>query len=192
MKQSILATLSACLLSACIVATCIVALTSCSGEQKGKVSAGTEAGNRVFVIHPHEQVPEEAEGCTTVFLAGTIDMGNSIDWQAEAVRLLEQSGGRYLVFNPRQKEWHPEREGEMDYQVNWELEHLEKADIILMNFLPDSKSPITLLELGLFAGGGKLRVICPEQFYRYDNVRITCGRYGVPMFDSISSALETL
>lgn len=147
----------------------------------------------VFVLRPHETLPAGAQkGCRTIFLAGTIDMGGSVDWQEEAASTLQCLGGRYVVFNPRQKEWHPEIEGEMDYQVNWELEHLEKADIILMNFLPDSKSPITLLELGLYARSGKLLVICPEEFYRYDNVRITCARYGVKMYGSLEEALRTL
>ena len=145
--------------------------------------------NEVIVVHPHEAEPSDCRGCTRVFLAGTIDMGSSEDWQAEAAELLKQMPGSFIVYNPRQKEWHPEIEGEIDYQVNWELEHLEKADIILMNFLPDSKSPITLLELGLHARSGKLRVICPQEFYRYDNVRITCKRYGVPMFSNLSDAL---
>lgn len=80
----------------------------------------------------------------------------------------------------------------MDYQVNWELSHLEEADFILMNFLPDSKSSITLLELGLFARSGKLYVVCTEGFYRYDNVRITCAKYGVPVYDSLTEAIVAI
>lgn len=151
---------------------------------------GTGEGPALFVVHPHEELPEGVlSSCTSIFLAGTIDMGGSRDWQAETIDLLRASAGRYVVFNPRQKVWDPEREGEMDYQVNWELSHLEQADVILMNFLPESKSPITLLELGLFARSGKLRVVCPQEFYRYDNVRITCERYGVPIYGSVEAAL---
>ena len=29
-------------------------------------------------------------------------------------------------------------------------------------------------------------------FYRYDNVRLTCDRYGVPVFGSIDEAVEAL
>ena len=147
-----------------------------------------------LVLHPHEEIPAGADekDYTSVFLAGTIDMGAAEDWQAIAAELLQARGGNWLIYNPRQEEWHPEREGEMDYQVNWELDHLERADYILMNFLPGSQSPITLLELGLFAGTGKLRVICPESFYRYDNVRITCQRYSVPLFGSLEEAIDSL
>ena len=29
-------------------------------------------------------------------------------------------------------------------------------------------------------------------FYRYDNVRITCKRYGVPVFKSLEEAIKAL
>lgn len=144
------------------------------------------------VVHPHEAEPADMPGATRIFLAGTIDGGNSVDWQETATALLDAGNANCILYNPRQKEWHPEREGEMNYQVGWELEHLEKADLILMNFLPGSQSPITLLELGLFARSGKLHVVCPPDFYRYDNVRITCKRYGVPLYASLEEAVSAL
>ena len=144
------------------------------------------------VIHPHEYEPAELRGWTTVFLAGTIDNGNSEDWQQTVAGKLAGKDRHYLLYNPRQEEWHPEREGEMEYQVNWELEHMEKADHILMVFLPGSQSPITLLELGLHARSGRLLVVCTPGFYRYDNVRITCEHYGVPVFSSLEEAIEAL
>ena len=144
------------------------------------------------VIHPHELEPSDLKGWTTVFLAGTIDNGDSEDWQHTVAEKLAGRNPHYLLYNPRQEDWHPELEGEMEYQVNWELEHLEKANHILMVFLPGSSSPITLLELGLHARSGKLIVVCTSGFYRYDNVRITCERYGVPVYDSLDDAIEAL
>ena len=144
------------------------------------------------VIHPHEYEPSDLRGWTTVFLAGTIDNGNSEDWQQTIAEKLAGRDRHYILYNPRQDEWNPEREGEMEYQVNWELEHMEKADYILMVFLPGSQSPITLLELGLHARSSKLLVVCTPGFYRYDNVRITCERYNVPVFESLEEAIETL
>ena len=119
-----------------------------------------------------------------VFLAGTIDMGRSADWQAALVaRFRDSIGGRWLFFNPRRREFHASP-AEMEYQVAWELAHLEAADLIVMNLLGDSRSPISLLEMGLYARSGKLFVACSPDYYRYDNVRITCRRYGVPLYDS--------
>lgn len=166
-----------------LILTAILAI-SCSDQNHG---------NWVIVLHPHENIEDKIlSESTKIFLAGTIDRGNSIDWQAQVQDMFTARHGRYVLFNPRQQEWHPEKAGEMDYQVNWELEHLEKADWILMNFLPESKSPITLLELGLHARSGKLLVICPEKFYRYDNVRITCQNYNILMFNSIEDAIEKI
>lgn len=158
-----------------------------SGEQNGESAA--------YMLRPHCEIPAEFEAggkYTGIFLAGTIDMGAGEDWQAGLLDRFSARPGRYLLYNPRQEQWDASRPGEMDYQVNWELEHLEKADIIIMNILPGSKSPITLLELGLFAGSGKLHVVCTPEFYRYDNVRITCARYGVPLYSTLEDMLAAI
>lgn len=146
-----------------------------------------------YMIHPHEELPESISSdrsFTKVFLAGTIDMGNSIDWQKELHSIFSSTDGRFILFNPRQEHWDADRPGEMDYQVRWELEHLEEADIIIMNILGNSKSPISLLEMGLHAHSSKMYVICEPDFYRYDNVRITCDFYGIPLFNSMDSFLK--
>ena len=143
-------------------------------------------------VRPHQDEPAAGEGQVSVFLAGTIDDGAAEDWQSTVAGMLDGRETGYILFNPRQEDWHPEREGEMDYQVNWELEHMEKADFILMNFIPGSSSPITLLELGLYARSGKLLVICTPGYYRYDNVRITCSRYGVPLYLTLEDAVGAL
>jgi len=117
----------------------------------------------------------------TFFLAGTIENGESIDWQSELEKYADEIG--VSVFNPRRKKWNKAADSkEIEAQIDWELEHLEKADYIIMNILGDTKSPISLLEMGLFARSGKLIVFCPKSFYRYDNVRVTCERYGVRLY----------
>lgn len=185
-------TLTTILIAAAAVLLPVLIVSSFTGLG-GRSAVRKAGGSSVVTVHPHEEAIETANisGRTTVFLAGTIDMGSGEDWQARADSLFAAlPDGDFLLFNPRQEHWDAERPGEMDYQVNWELDHLEKADWIIMNFLPGSRSPITLLELGLHARGGRLLVICPPGFYRYDNVRITCGRYGVPMLDSLEDAVR--
>ena len=92
-----------------------------------------------------------------VFLAGTIDMGNSENWQEKLInKLKEQTKGAlfaksYHIYNPRRTDWDSSwaqtfENPQFFQQVTWELDAMEKADYIIMNFLPDSKSPITLLE----------------------------------------------
>ena len=145
------------------------------------------------MLRPHEELPKEIardRSFTKIFLAGTIDMGNSRDWQLEIYDRFSRMNGRYILFNPRQEHWDASRPGEMDYQVRWELDHLEEADLIIMYILGSSKSPISLLEMGLHARGGKMIVICEEDFYRYDNVHITCDYYDVPFYSDLDSFLE--
>lgn len=122
-----------------------------------------------------------------VFLGGTIDNGNSEDWQHEVIKRLKESedmlGCEVHVYNPRREDW-KEDQGWMEGQVTWELSNQEKADIIIMNILGDSKSPISLLEIGLNAKDDKMTVFCTDKFYRFNNVAITCKRYNVPLIKS--------
>jgi hypothetical protein len=130
----------------------------------------------------------------SVFLAGTIDMGSSYDWQMEAAYKLSE---QFVVFNPRRKNWDSSWEQSINNrnfteQVEWELDALDQSDYIIMNFLKESKSPISFLELGIHIDDGKLHVICPEGFYRKGNVDIVCRRYGVPQYNTLDECIEWL
>lgn len=125
----------------------------------------------------------------SIFLGGSIEMGLSENWQTEMGNAFSR-GGQFVVFNPRRDDWDSSWVQEItnpqfNQQVNWELHALEKADFIIIYFDPQTKSPISLLELGLFAQSGKLTVICPPGFWRKGNVDIVCNRYNVPLFESI-------
>jgi Nucleoside 2-deoxyribosyltransferase like len=133
----------------------------------------------------------------SIFLAGTIEMGKSEDWQSKTIDILETSGMDVDIYNPRRKEWDDSWKQEFTspqfyQQVNWELDALEKADIIIINLLEDSKSPISLLELGLFADSGKLLVCCPSKFYRIGNIEIVCNKYNIPLFESMEDLINYL
>lgn len=137
-----------------------------------------------FYVAPQVDDTEDNIG-RRIFLAGTIDMGNSSDWQNTLISRLSDDRYQNLnitIYNPRRdKEFNVDDQEE---QIRWELSHLDKADVILVNILPDSKSPITLMEIGLYANSGKLVVVCPKEFYRYDNVRIVCEKYNIPLYNS--------
>ena len=117
-----------------------------------------------------------------VFLGGSIDMGGAPDWQAALTQALGDMD--VTVLNPRRPDWNPAWRPEADEpefrrQVEWELAALESADVIVMYFAPGTQSPISLLEMGLHARGGKLIVLAPEGFWRKGNVDITARAYGV-------------
>ena len=140
----------------------------------------------VTAVEKYEVKP----GDVCMFLAGTIDNGSSKDWQMELLEWLKdyQTEKNVIVFNPRRKEWNPNpSKEELDEQIEWELEALSKCSYIIMNILGTSKSPITLLELGLFHSNPGLYVFCPPEFYRYENIRVSCKKFGVKHFDDNST-----
>jgi hypothetical protein len=128
----------------------------------------------------------------SVFLAGSIEMGTAIDWQETITK--ELMGLKSCIFNPRRTDWdsswHKDNP-EFIKQVNWELDALDKSEHIFMYFDPKTKSPISLLELGLFATSGKLFVCCPEGFWRKGNVDIVCSRHHIKVYDDLWFAIET-
>lgn len=132
----------------------------------------------------------------SLFLAGSIEMGTAENWQDQVIA--DMSTIRGTILNPRRKDWNASWKQDIDNpqfaeQVNWELDALERADLILFYFDPATKSPITLLELGLFAKGKKpLYVCCPEGFWRKGNVDIVCEKYMIAQTSSLSSLTNML
>lgn len=119
-----------------------------------------------------------------VFLAGTIDSGDSEDWQHEICRYFEGKEDSKLsmtIYNPRREEWPDDGSKEVKKQIRWEHNKMDDADLIVMNILPDSKSPISLMEIGMYSKDDKLHVFCQPDFYRFDNVEMVCKKYGIPL-----------
>ena len=132
----------------------------------------------------------------SIFLAGSIEMGVAEEWQTKATQLLDE-GGKFNIFNPRRKDWDGSwvpkyGNPQFDQQVLWELNALERSDLILMYFDPNTKSPISLLEFGLYATSSKLHVVCSEDFYRSGNIEIVCSMYNIPLYNSLSEAIQRI
>ena len=132
-----------------------------------------------------------------IFLAGSIEQGKAVNWQDEVWTSLSPMDMDVVILNPRRDDWNSEWDQddsnpEFVKQVNWELNAMDKAELILMYFDPATKSPITLLELGLSATSGKLLVCCPEGFWRKGNVDIVCKRYGIKTVKSLLALTNTI
>lgn len=122
-----------------------------------------------------------------VFLAGSIEMGAADDWQASLTASLADLD--VAVLNPRRDAWDASWRQSIDEprfraQVEWELDGLERAALVAMWFAPDTRAPVTLLELGLTARAAKLIVGCPEGYWRRGNVDVVCARFGAPLCDA--------
>jgi hypothetical protein len=132
-------------------------------------------------------------GERSLFLAGSIEMGQAEPWQSEVERALVDE--EVVILNPRRDDWDPSwnqsiRNPRFRAQVEWELSGQEFATLIAMYFAPATKAPITLLELGLFARSGKLIVCCPADFWRSGNVAVVCERHGIPLVDRLTDLVD--
>lgn len=136
--------------------------------------------HRDVIVHTPPAAWDAPQGAMTVFLAGSIEMGGADDWQSRIIARLPRE---VIVLNPRRAEWDSSwrqsiHEPRFREQVEWELDALERAHVIAMWLVADTKSPISLLELGLFARSDKVIVGCPDGFWRKGNVEVVATRYG--------------
>lgn len=132
-----------------------------------------------------------------LFLAGSIEMGRASEWQKDIVAALVDRD--VVLLNPRRADWDSSWQQSIDHpqfreQVEWELSALDAADVIAFYFDPATKSPVTLMELGLHAATQpeRLVVCCPEGFWRKGNVDIVCARYGVTRVDDLAALIAAL
>ncbi len=149
-------------------------------------------GNITSIIPPY-QLYNNVQERKSVFLAGSIDMGGAVDWQAEFIASAEVALLDLIIYNPRRPSWDSTWEQKIEnphffQQVTWEIQALDKADFIFMYFAPGTNSPISLLELGMYLTSNKLMVCCPEGFWRKGNVDIMCNMYSIPLFDNLPDA----
>lgn len=147
-----------------------------------------------IVVKATNPVPDRK---VKIFLGGSIDMGSAENWQDRLTNDLSEYGDDLVLANPRRDDWDstwkqdPTPKTQFFEQVSWELYHQETATFIVYYFAANSMSPITLLELGLFAGNNVL-VCCPTEFYRYGNVKMVCDRYHIAMTETYEDMLDKL
>jgi hypothetical protein len=123
-------------------------------------------------------------------------MGAAEDWQSVIPELFKDRN-TLTFLNPRRDDWdfsweQKESNPQFSKQVNWEMNMLDLCDVIFMYFSPETKSPISLLELGLYANSKKMIVCCPDEFWRKGNVDIVCSRYGIPVYNTLDAAIGRL
>lgn len=146
-------------------------------------------------IKAPDSISEKIQGSKYLFLGGSIEMDKADNWQKLAVEMLVDTD--WTILNPRRASWDSTWKQSKDNpqfreQVEWELNAQEIADKILMYLDPATKSPISLMELGLFEGTHKMIVVCPLGFWRKGNVDIVCERYGVPQEATLEDAIAKL
>lgn len=147
----------------------------------------------------HIQAPHFVnDKLSTIFLAGSIEMGVAEQWQERVVRMLADTG--WTLLNPRRDDWDSSweqsmKDGRFVEQVQWELQGLESCEKAIVYFDPNTKAPITLMELGILSqlkDPADIFVVCPDGFYRKGNIEVVCDRYGITIWDSLEAVCEAL
>lgn len=132
---------------------------------------------------------------TKIFLAGSIEMETAEKWHQ---RVIDAFPVDMVFYNPRRDDWDSSWEQDLNSpkfyeQVNWEMDKLEEADYIFFYFDPNTKSPISLLELGMMSAYFyKIVVYCPSGFWRKGNVDILCARKNICCFSNFETAIICL
>lgn len=148
------------------------------------------------VITPTSQDQTRPPGLPVVFLAGSIDEGRAEAWQDRAIEALSDLD--VVVLNPRRERWNADLRQDVDEpefaaQVDWELDGIEDADVVLFHFSPQGLTPITLMEIGYAVASSKRIVVsCPDGYWRRGNVQVLCRRSDVPVQPDLESALAVL
>ncbi len=142
-----------------------------------------------MVTYPPNPIPLVGK---CIFLAGSIEQNTAENWQEKIIQSIDNS---YInILNPRRKDWDSSWKEDINNpnfkeQVNWELQGLERANLIVMYFDPKTKSPISLLELGLYANSGKMVVCCPVGYWKKGNVDIVCQKYQIHQTNNIDELI---
>lgn len=142
------------------------------------------------------EAPQRYEGTgPAVFLAGGIT--GCPDWQAvAATHLLTHAD----VLNPRRRIYiasgdEGDEGDEYARQVEWEFEHLRRADLIMFWFAARQIQPVALFELGAFAASEKPIVVGAYPAYprRTDVVlQLSHARPELAVHSSLESTLAAV
>ncbi|KAH6953758.1 hypothetical protein BKA56DRAFT_638360 [Ilyonectria sp. MPI-CAGE-AT-0026] len=116
----------------------------------------------------------------SIFLAGTTSATGEPDWRR---RLIYSLGSHAVtILNPSRNDW--DRTWTEDFsdarwvdQVQWELDMLEAADIIVILFHGVTLAPISLAELGMSAKSGRAIACALDGYKKKGYVEAMCRKY---------------
>ena len=123
----------------------------------------------------------------SVFLAGSIEGGPN-PWQVRITQQLAHCD--VTIFDPRRDDWDStwiqrKSDDRFQHQIEWELAHQERADLVAVYLHPGTEAPVSLLETGLATSHRKAIVCCPDGFWRKKTVKAFCELKEVPLVESL-------
>lgn len=142
-----------------------------------------------MVYTSHNKLPKKEDDKTYCFLAGSVELGSKKSWRQQVIY-----SENHLIhfFDPTRKDFDSLNDVQMRVHIKWELDALKASNKILLNFLPDAASPISLIELGMYIASSKLIVVCPFDFYQRRYIETLCSNYNTPLFENLDKAIPFL
>lgn len=144
-----------------------------------------------MIFTSENKLPNKEQGKDCIFLAGSMDLEKSVGWRKKVVNQLSKDE-KYCFLDPTHIKHDFLSASKMEAHVLWELNALELADRILLVFLKESLSPISLVELGLYVRTKKMIVVCPKEFYKIDYITVLCKKYQTTLVHSLEQAIQVL
>ncbi|KAK4466865.1 hypothetical protein QBC42DRAFT_258200 [Cladorrhinum samala] len=121
-------------------------------------------------------------GKKSIFLAGTTTPTDGPDWRDILISAISHLP--VTVFEPTRSDWDSTWEEDIKCpkfreQVEWELDMQERSDVVVIYFGPNTKAPISLLELGLVARSGKAIIGYHKQYEKRGNLQVVALKFGI-------------
>lgn len=129
---------------------------------------------------------DEYPALKSIFLAGGIS--DCHDWQIEVAQWFKDTD--FLVINPRRKDF---TICDSTEQIVWEHTRLRQADMILFWFPCETVCPITLFELGIWAGREKpIFVGCHPDYSRRFDVRLQMSLENIDVYVGLENLKQSV
>ena len=133
-------------------------------------------------------------GKDSLFLAGPSPRGNGeYDWRKEAYDKLHQIGFDGIVYTPIPRNDLYRQNYDYDEQIEWELEYLEKAGVIVF-WIPRDLVTLpgftTNVEFGRFSRKGNVVLGFPISAPKMRYLQYIANVDGVPVFHTMEQTLQ--
>lgn len=139
----------------------------------------------------------------TVFFGGSIEQGKAELWGDKLAAELAKHNLDIRILNPRRDDFDSSQEQSINNpyfkeQVTWELDSLDRADLIVMYLQPETLSPISMMEIGIYINtldwNKQMIICCPDGFWRKGNIEILVDRYPYhcKLVDSYKDLIESV
>jgi hypothetical protein len=163
----------------------------CKGRSPDKAVGEERQGQEFQPPHP----PDYEGYGASLYLAGTMEMGKSTGWQRELVNDLVYLS--VAILNPLRGDWDPAWPQDPDFipfraHVTWELDGLDKADVVALYLEAEENSVISLLELGKLAlqRPEEVVVCCSKGYHKWGNVMMMVQRYSMCSVETYDEMVE--